>query len=53
MLQFGQSAIHRIFVARVVFVKATFSCLNLKPDDRLLAYNIPEIFNKTGYGQTL
>ena len=52
MLQFGQSAIHRIFVARVVFVKATFSCLNLKPDDGFLAYNIPEIFNKTGYGQT-
>ena len=52
MLQFDQSAIHRIFVVRVVFVKATFSCLNLKPDDGFLAYSIPDIFNKTGYGLT-
>ena len=36
MLQFGESAIHRIFVAWVVFVKAIFSCLNLKPDEGFL-----------------
>ena len=30
---FHKSAIHRTFVAWVVFVKATFSYLNLKPDD--------------------
>ena len=44
--------IHIIFVAWVVFVKATFSCLNLKPDDGFLPYNMPELFNKTGYGLT-
>ena len=41
------------FLAWVVFVKATkriFSCLNLKPDDGSLPYNMPELFNKTGYG---
>ena len=52
MLQFGQSAIHRIFVTWVVFVKAIFSCLNLKPDDGFLPYNMPELFNKTGHGLT-
>ena len=31
MLQFGESTIHIIFVAWLVFVKVTFSCLNLKP----------------------
>ena len=50
MLQFG--AIHRIFVAWVVFAKAIFSCLNLKPEDGFLAYNMPELFNKTGHGLT-
>ena len=50
MLQFG--AIHRIFVAWVVFAKAIFSCLNLKPDDGFLPYNMPELFNKTGHGLT-
>ena len=52
MLQFDQSALHRIFVAWVLFVKAIFSCLNLKPDDRFLPYNMPDIFNKTGHGLT-
>ena len=36
MLQFGESTIHRIFVAWLVFVKVTFSCLNLKPYDGFL-----------------
>ena len=44
--------INRIFVAWVVFVKAIFSCLNLKPDDGFLPYNMPELFNKTGHGLT-
>ena len=48
MLQFGQCG----FVAWVVFVKAIFSCLNLKPDDGFLPYNMPELFNKTGHGLT-
>ena len=52
ILQSGYSAIHRIFVAWVVFVKAIFSCLNLKPDDGFLPYNMPELFNKTGHGLT-
>ena len=50
MLQFSESAIHRIFVAWVVFVKAIFSYLNLKPDDGFLRYNMPELFDKTGHG---
>ena len=45
-------AIHRVFIAWVVFVKAIFRCLNLKPDDGFLPYNMPEVFNKTGYGLT-
>ena len=52
MLQFGESAIHIFFVARVVFMKAIFSCLNLKPDDGFFPYNMPEVFNKTGHGLT-
>ena len=44
MLQFGESATHRIFVAWVVFRS---SCLNLKPDDGFLPYITPELFNKT------
>ena len=36
MLQFGESTIRRVLVARIVFVTAIFSCLNLKPDDRFL-----------------
>ena len=47
MLQFGESTIHRIFVAWVVFMKVIFSCLNPKPDG-FLAYSMPEAFNKTG-----
>ena len=50
MLQFG--AIHRIFVAWVVFAKAIFSCLNLKPDDGFLPCNMSELFSKTGHGLT-
>ena len=52
MLQFGESTIHRVLVARIVFVAAIFSCLNLKPDDRFLPYSIPEVFVKTGHGLT-
>ena len=33
-------------------MKAIFSCLNLKPVDGFLPYNIPEVFNKTGHGLT-
>ena len=41
------------FLWRVVlFVKAIFSCLSLKPDDEFLPYNMPELFNKTGHGLT-
>ena len=40
-----------MFVAWVVFVKAIFSCLNLKPDDGFLRYNMSELF-KTGHGLT-
>ena len=36
-------------VAKAIFVKAIFSCLNLKSDDRFLPYNIPKVFNNTGY----
>ena len=50
ILQFGESAIHRIFVAWVVLVKAIFSFSNLKPDDGFLPYNMPELFDKTGHG---
>ena len=39
-------------MAWVVFVKALFSCLNLKPDDGFLRYTMPELFNKTGHGLT-
>ena len=53
MLKFGESAIHRIIVAWIVFVKAIFSCLNLKLDYGVLASNIPEVFNKTRRGLTL
>ena len=37
-------------MALVVFVKTIFSCLNLKPDNGFLAYNMPDVFNKTGHG---
>ena len=36
----------------VVFVKAIFSCLNPKPDDEFLPYNMPELFDKTRHGLT-
>ena len=39
-------------MAWLVFVKALFSCLNLKPDDEFLRYIMPELFNKTGPGLT-
>ena len=37
---------------KAIFVKAIFSCLNLKPDDGFLPYNMPKVFNKTGNGLT-
>ena len=52
MLQFGLGAIGRIFVAWVVFVKAIFSCLNLKPDDDFYLTTWLSFFNKTGHGLT-
>ena len=33
-------------------MKAIFSCLNLKPDDGFLPYNMTEVFNKTRHGLT-
>ena len=39
-------------MAWAVLVKAIFSCLNFKPDDGVLPYNISELFNKTGHGFT-
>ena len=48
MLQFGDSVIHRIFVAWIVI----FSCLNLKPDDGYLTFHMPEFFDKTGHSLT-
>ena len=32
VIQFGESTIHIIFVAWVIFLMAIFSCLNFKPD---------------------
>ena len=37
---------------KAIFVKATFSCLSLKPDDGSLPYNMPKAFNETGNGLT-
>ena len=37
---------------KVIFVKAIFSCLNLKLDDGFLSYNMPKVINKTGHGLT-
>ena len=34
------------------FVREIFSCLNLKPDDGFLPYNMSELFNKIGCGLT-
>ena len=36
----------------VVFMKAIFSCLNLKPGDGFLHYNMPELFDETVHGLT-
>ena len=41
-----------VFVPWVVFVKAMFSCLNLKPDDGDLSYNMSEVCNKAGHALT-
>ena len=41
-----------MFAAWVVFVKAVLSCLNIKPDDGVFLYNVPEVCNKTGHGLT-
>ena len=40
----------QVFVAWVVFIDAVFSKRNLRPDEGILAYNMPEIFIKTGDG---
>ena len=37
---------------KAIFVKAIFSCLNLKLDDGFLPYNMPVLFDKTGHGLT-
>ena len=34
----------------LVFVKAIFSCLNLKNDGEFLPYDMSEAFNKTEHG---
>ena len=41
-----------MFVAWLVFVKAVLSGLNIKPDDGVFLYNMPEVCNKTGHGLT-
>ena len=48
----GESTIHRIFVACVVFMKAILSCLNIKSHDGNLPYCMIDLFNKTGQGLT-
>ena len=48
----GESTIHRIFVACVVFMKAIFSRLNIKPHDGNLPCCMTDLFNKTGQGLT-
>ena len=40
MLQLVKVLSTEIFLAWVVFVKAIFSCLNLKPDEEFLLYSI-------------
>ena len=52
ILNIGESTMQRIFVAWVVFMEAVFSKINLRPDEGFLAYNMPEIFVKTGHGLT-
>ena len=37
---------------KATFVKAIFSYLNLKPDDKFLPYNTLKVFSKTGNGLT-
>ena len=45
--------LHKVLSTQwVEFVKAIFSCLNLKPVNGFLPYNIPELFNKTGQDVT-
>ena len=34
-------------------MKVIFSCLNLKPYDGFLPYNMSKVFNKTGHGLTV
>ena len=52
MLPFGESAMYRIFVARVVYMEAVFSHLKLKLDDTFLVHNMPEVLIKTECGLT-
>ena len=52
ILNIGESTMQRMFIAWVVFIEAIFSKINLRPDQRLLACNMPEIFIRTGHGLT-
>ena len=52
ILQIGESTIHRIFVAWVIFMEAILSCLNIKPDNGCLPYSMPETSKKTDNGLT-
>ena len=51
-VEFGESTILRLFVAWVFFMKVTFSCINLKPDDGFSLYIMPEVFDNTGHSLT-
>ena len=37
---------------KAIFAKAIFLCLNLKPGNGVLSYNMPKVFNKTGNSLT-
>ena len=39
-----------VFMAWVVFVKVIFLCVNIKCDDGVLPYNMPEVFEKNKHG---
>ena len=41
---------HIILILWVVFVKAIFSYLSIKPNDGSLPYSMPKGFNKTRHG---
>ena len=52
ILEVEKSTVHRIFVGWVVFLETCFSELDLKPVDGFLISKMPDIFVKTGHGQT-